>query len=95
MWWRTAHPVAFFLCLVNRWADLKHFAGILKGVFLIFMITNWNNTETGHPNDFKFPESADLSALCENQGGPAGRPLICFTLVIADFSNFDRFVLGT
>ncbi len=28
------------------------------------------------------------------KGSPVGRPLICFTMDIADFSNFDRFVLG-
>ncbi|WP_297330258.1 hypothetical protein, partial [Pseudoalteromonas sp.] len=27
------------------------------------------------------------------KGSPVGRPL-CFTMDIADFSNFDRFVLG-
>ncbi len=28
------------------------------------------------------------------KGSPAGRPLICFKTPIADFSNFECFVLG-
>ncbi len=35
-----------------------------------------------------------LKIVCAIKGSPVGRPLICFTLLIADFSNFDRFVLG-
>ncbi len=36
------------------------------GCFLIFTITNWNNSESGQPNDFKFSANVGLSLPCKN-----------------------------